>query len=47
VRIVANKQVTGTALDLPVQMIRTRGLLGIALSPTFNSDKLVYLYYTA
>jgi glucose/arabinose dehydrogenase len=47
VQIVANRVVAGTALDLPVANNSERGLLGIALSPTFSSDNLVYLSYTA
>ncbi|HYO11512.1 MAG TPA: PQQ-dependent sugar dehydrogenase [Tepidisphaeraceae bacterium] len=46
VRILSGKAVTGTALDLPVNGESERGLLGIALSPTFASDRLVYLNYT-
>jgi len=46
VRIVTGRTVTGTALDLPVANDSERGLLGIALSPTFSSDNLVYLSYT-
>ena len=46
VRIVANKQISGTAVDLPVAGNSERGLLGVALSPGFVSDRLVYLYYT-
>jgi len=41
------RQITGTALDLPVATDSERGLLGIALSPTYDADHFVYLYYTA
>jgi glucose/arabinose dehydrogenase len=34
-------------LDLPVANDSERGLLGVALSPSFATDNLVYLYYTA
>src|SRR5581483_4542684 len=47
VRILSGHDFTGTALDLPVATNSERGLLGIALSPTFNQDHFVYLYYTA
>src|SRR5688572_28980300 len=47
VQIVANRAVAGTALDLPVANDSERGLLGVALSPTFASDNFVYLYYTS
>jgi glucose/arabinose dehydrogenase len=46
VRIVSGKTVTGTALELPVASDSERGLLGIALSPNFATDRLVYLNYT-
>jgi glucose/arabinose dehydrogenase len=46
VKIVTGRSVTGTALDLPVANNSERGLLGIALSPTFATDNLVYLSYT-
>src|SRR5436190_19024508 len=36
-----------TVLDLPVANASEEGLLGIALSPSFATDRLVYLYYTA
>src|SRR5262245_30462663 len=39
--------VLGTpAIDLPVNSSSERGLLGIALSPNFQNDHLVYLYWT-
>src|SRR4051794_989922 len=46
VRVVSGKRITGTALDLSVANSLERGLLGIALSPTFASDHFVYLDYT-
>src|SRR5687768_9814355 len=46
VQIVTHRTITGTALDLPVANNSERGLLGIALSPTFAADNLVYLSYT-
>ena len=46
VRVVSGKTITGTALDLPVANDSERGLLGIALSPTFSTDRFVYLDYT-
>ena len=46
VRVISGKTITGTALDLPVASDSERGLLGIALSPTFATDHFVYLYYT-
>lgn len=46
VRVVSSKSITGTALDLPVANDSERGLLGIALSPTFVTDHFVYLSYT-
>ena len=45
--LVRNRQIAGTALDLPVSNDSERGLLSIALSPNFASDSLVYLYHTA
>jgi glucose/arabinose dehydrogenase len=45
--LVRNRQVAGTALDLPVASDSERGLLSIALSPNFAADNLVYLYHTA
>jgi glucose/arabinose dehydrogenase len=45
--IVRDRQIAGTALDLPVNSESERGLLSIALSPNFASDSLVYLYHTA
>src|SRR5438874_10936243 len=46
IKIVQNRRVTGTALDLPVASDSERGLLGIALPPEFAASKSVYLYYT-
>ena len=45
--LVRNRQIAGTALDLPVASDSERGLLSIALSPNFISDNFVYLYHTA
>src|SRR6478752_6780534 len=47
VKIMDSRSITGTALDLPVSTNSERGLLGIALSPTYADDHFVYLYYTA
>jgi glucose/arabinose dehydrogenase len=44
---VRNRQIVGTALDLPVSNNSERGLLGIALSPNFSADQRVFLYHTA
>jgi uncharacterized protein (TIGR03118 family) len=46
VQRVINGVVAGAALDLPVNSSSERGLLGIALSPNFTTDRLVYLYWT-
>ena len=46
VQIIENRVVAGTALDLPVANQSERGLLGIALSPTFATDNFVFLSYT-
>src|SRR4051812_39226124 len=47
VRIVQNRAITGTALDLPVANDSERGLLGIALAPDFGvGSSFVYLSYT-
>src|SRR5439155_12451147 len=46
VQHVVNGAVVGTALDLAVNSASERGLLGIALSPNFATDHLVYLYWT-
>ena len=47
VKVLSGRTITGTALDLPVASDSERGLLGIALSPHFDVDHFVYLYYTA
>jgi glucose/arabinose dehydrogenase len=47
VRVVKNRAIAGTALDLPVANDSERGLLGIALSPHLAADHFVYLSYTA
>jgi glucose/arabinose dehydrogenase len=47
VKLVRNRQVISTVLDLPVANDSERGLLSIALSPTFATDNYVYLYSTA
>src|SRR5437763_2705956 len=46
VQHVVNGVVGTPAIDLPVNNASERGLLGIALSPTFATDHLVYLYWT-
>jgi len=47
VKIVRERKVRGTLLDLPVSNDSERGLLGIVLSPDFATNNLVYLYHTA
>src|SRR5215218_10605011 len=47
VKLLRNRAVVSTVLDLPVANDSERGLLGVALSPTFATDNLVYLSYTA
>jgi aldose sugar dehydrogenase len=47
VKIMNGRSITGTALDLPVATDSERGLLGMALSPSFAGDHQVYLYFTA
>jgi glucose/arabinose dehydrogenase len=47
VQRVTNGAVQGTVLDLPVNFSSERGLLGIALHPSFASNGWVYLYWTA
>src|SRR2546421_56510 len=39
VKLVENRQITATVLDLPVANSSERGLLSIALSPHFATDK--------
>ncbi len=46
VRRVTNGVIQGTALDLPVNSASERGLLGIALDPSFATNQRVYLYWT-
>lgn len=46
VQRVTNGVLQGTALDLAVNSSSERGLLGMALSPDFASDRSVYLYWT-
>jgi glucose/arabinose dehydrogenase len=46
VQRVTGGSVVGTALDLPVNSASERGLLGIALHPSFPIVPLVYLYWT-
>jgi glucose/arabinose dehydrogenase len=41
-----NRKRIGTALDLPVASSSEHGLLSIALSPSFATDRFVYLYHT-
>lgn len=43
---VVNGAVTGTVLDLAVNNAGQRGLLGMALSPTFSVDRQVFVYST-
>jgi len=46
VKHVVNGAVTGVALDLAVNNNSERGLLGIALHPSFATNHFVYLYWT-
>jgi glucose/arabinose dehydrogenase len=46
VKRVVNGAVQGVALDLAVNNNSERGLLGIALHPSFPTNPRVYLYYT-
>jgi glucose/arabinose dehydrogenase len=46
VKRVLNGSVTATVLDLPVNSNSERGLLGIALHPSFPDNPSVYLYWT-
>lgn len=43
---VVNGVIRGVVLDLPVNSVSERGLLGIALHPNHASNGFVYLYYT-
>ncbi|MBC8106747.1 MAG: PQQ-dependent sugar dehydrogenase [Anaerolineae bacterium] len=47
VKLVENRAVTKTVLDLPVATDSERGLLSVALSPNFASDNFVYFFHTA
>jgi glucose/arabinose dehydrogenase len=46
VQVVRDGAVAGTALDLAVNNASERGLLGIALHPSFPADPGVYLFWT-
>ena len=46
VKRVTNAMVTGTVLDLGVNFASERGLLGVALHPSFPANPWVYLYWT-
>ena len=46
VKDVVNGVVVGTAIDLAVNNASERGLLGIALHPSFPTSPYVYLYWT-
>lgn len=47
VKLVEDRKITRTVLDLPVANDSERGLLSVAVGPTFASDHFVYLYSTA
>ncbi len=47
VQRVVNGVIQGAVLDLAVNSSSERGLLGMALSPTFATDSSVYVYWTA
>jgi len=47
VKLLRNRAIAGTVLDLAVANDSERGLLGVALSPSFATDNFVYIYYTA
>ncbi len=47
VKLMQNRKVTATVLDLPVANDGEQGLLGITLSPNFATDHFVYTYHTA
>ena len=44
---VRGSTIVGPALDLAVNSLSERGLLGIALHPAFASNQFVYVYYSA
>ena len=46
VKRVVDGSVQGTVLDLAVNSASERGLLGIALHPSFSTDAGVYLFWT-
>jgi len=46
VQRVVNGSLQSTVLDLPVNSVSERGLLGIALHPQFSQNGFVYLYWT-
>src|SRR5262249_21867157 len=46
VQRVTNGTLTGAVLDLPVNNLAQRGLLGITLHPGFATNHHVYLYWT-
>ncbi len=46
VKRVTNGAVAGVVLDLPVNSASERGLLGIALHPSFPNNSSVYLFWT-
>lgn len=53
IKIVSSGKVTGVLLDVADKMVKInggydeRGLLGIALHPSFSSNKKFYIYYSA
>jgi len=47
VKLVENRAITKTVLDLPVANDSERGLLSVAIGPSFATDHFVYLYHTA
>lgn len=46
VRLMRNRSIVDTVLNLPVANASEQGLLGIALHPNYQRNKLVYLYHT-